>query len=82
MPVNDSKLLRFPNARQLRSDQIHRVQVYPDIDISPEFLFPYVRVVDGLGLVYEGLVDLNHLEVSQGTSVTTSPAPLSVEVHC
>jgi hypothetical protein len=63
MSATEPKLLRFPNGFQMTSDQIDRVHVYPDI--SPSRNIPYVRVFDRLGLVYEGLVDLDDLEACE-----------------
>ena len=56
------KLLRFPYGCQINSERIHRVHVYPDI--SPAITTPYVRVFDRMGLVYEGVVDLDAIEVT------------------
>ncbi|MET0941128.1 MAG: hypothetical protein ABWY13_07180 [Mesorhizobium sp.] len=69
----EPKLLRFPNGREITSDMIRRLNVYPGI--SSSLMLPYVQVFGADGLIYEGLVDLDRIEVCGALPTERTDAP-------
>ena len=53
------RLLRFPNGRKLRPQDISRVTLFPER--SPESMRPYLQVFTASGLFFEGVVDLDRV---------------------
>lgn len=51
--------LVLPNGHRTNSDRIREVRVF--IDQSPSGLVPFVEVVEDSGVVYTGLIGLDHL---------------------
>jgi hypothetical protein len=61
MSMPEPRTLRFPNGSMIVSSEIRHVHVYPGRSLSLQV--PYMKVFDRNGLFYEGLVDLDRINV-------------------